>query len=59
MNAVQNGRSRAVARCVQGVWYVPTTLTVMSALSAARLNPTSVFVRIGLLSAAVVSLLIF
>lgn len=59
MNAVQNGRSRAVAQCVQGVRYVSTTLTAMSTLSAARLNPTSVFVRLGLLSAAVVSLLMF
>lgn len=59
MNAVQNGRSRAVAQCVQGVRYVSTTLTAMSTPSAARLNPTSVFVRLGLLSAAVVSLLMF
>lgn len=33
--------------------------TAMSALSAARLNPTSLFLRLGVLSAAALSLMLF
>ena len=55
---VQNGRLLAVARCVQGVRHV-TAATPMSALSVSRINPTSLFLRIGLVSAATFSLFMF
>ena len=58
VNAVQNGRTRPLARRVQDTRHV-TASTPMPAITAARLNPVSILLRVGALSAAALSLIVF